>query len=156
MSSFKKRVGGQKVSIKLPLGSKLSTQNGQLLISSGISSLDEVLGGGLPVGSLNLVLEDQFTNYSSYLLKYFLAQGVSNSQPACLIGGEDRFWSNLPGIYHYDRIQATTPPKEQEPKKEESDDLKIAWRYKNLPNLNNINSDSEKCKFNYYTKLFYY
>lgn len=33
----------------LPLGTKLSIHNGQLLTSTGVPSLDEVLGGGLPV-----------------------------------------------------------------------------------------------------------
>lgn len=41
MSSFKKRV--QTSQAKLPQGTRLSPYNGQLLISTGVPSLDDIL-----------------------------------------------------------------------------------------------------------------
>ena len=49
-------------------GTKPSLYNFQLLSSTGISSLDNLLGGGLPVGTLVLV-EDHPRKVEDYLRK---------------------------------------------------------------------------------------
>ncbi|XP_052417667.1 elongator complex protein 4-like isoform X2 [Carassius gibelio] len=72
-TSFQKKTRSKLVSIP---GTRPSVQNGQLLVSSGVSSLDYVIGGGLAVGTLLLVEEDCFDSYSRMLLKYFLVEGV--------------------------------------------------------------------------------
>ncbi|KAF6209613.1 hypothetical protein GE061_015361 [Apolygus lucorum] len=46
------------------------------LIASGIPSLDTVLGGGLPLGSIVLLTEDELGTYSDMFLKTYLAQGL--------------------------------------------------------------------------------
>ncbi|XP_052417666.1 elongator complex protein 4-like isoform X1 [Carassius gibelio] len=51
-TSFQKKTRSKLVSIP---GTRPSVQNGQLLVSSGVSSLDYVIGGGLAVGTLLLV-----------------------------------------------------------------------------------------------------
>ncbi|KAJ1929963.1 Elongator subunit elp4 [Tieghemiomyces parasiticus] len=76
MSSFRKRGASQQP--KLPPGTKLSAHNGQVLVSSGVPSLDDVLGGGLAVGSVVLVLADRRTSYAEVLLNYFVAQGLAS------------------------------------------------------------------------------
>lgn len=50
MSSFQKR----RNLINIP-GTKPSLQNGQLLVSTGNLSLDHILGGGIPIGSILLI-----------------------------------------------------------------------------------------------------
>ncbi|KJE94565.1 hypothetical protein CAOG_08869 [Capsaspora owczarzaki ATCC 30864] len=62
---------------QLPPGTRPSIHNGQLLVSTGVQSLDGLLGGGLAVGTLALVEEDANTAYAQVLLKYFLAEGVA-------------------------------------------------------------------------------
>uniref|UniRef100_A0A8C4VAH1 Elongator complex protein 4 n=1 Tax=Falco tinnunculus TaxID=100819 RepID=A0A8C4VAH1_FALTI len=57
-------------------GTRPSVRHGQLLLSSGLPSLDCVLGGGVAVGTLLLIEEDKYGLYSSFLFKYFLAEGV--------------------------------------------------------------------------------
>uniref|UniRef100_A0A8B9SC37 Elongator complex protein 4 n=1 Tax=Apteryx owenii TaxID=8824 RepID=A0A8B9SC37_APTOW len=57
-------------------GTRPAVRHGQLLLSSGLPSLDSVLGGGLAVGTLLLIEEDKFGVYSNLLFKYFLAEGV--------------------------------------------------------------------------------
>ena len=81
----------KKTAPKLPSipGTKPSLFNFQLLTSSGIPGLDQLLGGGLPLGTL-LLIQDLPNNpeqenendvetgqhYSSLLLQYFLSEGV--------------------------------------------------------------------------------
>ena len=51
-------------------GTVVSLHNGLLLVSTGIPSLDSVLGGGVPLGSVFLLEEDVHTRFSTLLTKY--------------------------------------------------------------------------------------
>ncbi len=53
---------------------------GQTLVSSGHPDLDRLLGGGLPLGSLQLLLEDGWSGHHATLLRYFLAEGAACGQ----------------------------------------------------------------------------
>ncbi|XP_078196908.1 elongator complex protein 4 isoform X5 [Callithrix jacchus] len=59
-------------------GTRPSVRNGQLLVSTGLPALDQLLGGGLAVGTVLLIEEDKYNIYSSLLFKYFLAEGIVN------------------------------------------------------------------------------
>ncbi|KAK3842384.1 MAG: PAXNEB protein-domain-containing protein [Linnemannia gamsii] len=87
MSSFKKRVPSAQAS--LPAGCRLSAYNGQVLISTGVPSLDDILGGGLPVGTILLVQEDRQTSYGQLLLKYFLRQGIVAGDKCVVVSGDE-------------------------------------------------------------------
>ena len=54
--------------------------SGQTLVSTGLADFDKLLGGGLPLGTVILLLEDIHTQNHSTLLKYFLAEGAANNQ----------------------------------------------------------------------------
>lgn len=99
MSSFQKR----RTTPLLP-GGKQSLHTGQQIVSSGNPAFDYILGkqktvncsvvawslfnyflinylaywkgGGLPIGSIVLIEEDEFGRYSKYLTKLFLAEGT--------------------------------------------------------------------------------
>ncbi|XP_034273087.1 elongator complex protein 4 [Pantherophis guttatus] len=76
-TSFQRKVpdgGGGRLAV-LP-GTRPSVRHGQLLVSSGVPSLDSFLGGGLAIGTLLLVEEDVYGVYSNLLFKNFLAEGV--------------------------------------------------------------------------------
>ena len=45
-------------------------------MSSGVAAVDFLLGGGLPLGSVVLIEEDQLRTYSDLLLRYFLSEGI--------------------------------------------------------------------------------
>lgn len=54
--------------------------HGQVLISSGLAGVDRLLGGGLPLGCILLILEDNSSSQHINLLKCFMAEGVCCKQ----------------------------------------------------------------------------
>jgi hypothetical protein len=87
MSGFKKKTVSKGPVIP---GTVISPKSLQLLTSSGIRSLDNLINGGFPVGTL-VLFEDNIanssdskgetskTNYSKVLLNHFMEEGVSNN-----------------------------------------------------------------------------
>eukprot|EP01132_Coremiostelium_polycephalum_P007727 gene7727-9503_t len=122
--------GGSTGSVKkLPNGCKLSIHNGNLLTSTGLQDLDDILGGGVPVGSILMIEEDINSSYYMFLLKYFLAEGVLQQHGV--------FFTSLLGLDPFEVLNKLpariTREEEIEHEKSEStaeNDLKIAWRYK--------------------------
>lgn len=49
--------------------------HGQVLISSGLTGMDKLLGGGLPLGSILLIIEDSHSQQHLNLMKCFMAEG---------------------------------------------------------------------------------
>lgn len=132
--SFKKRNVDQQP--KLPSGSRLSAYNGQLLISTGVPSLDDILGGGQPVGTVMLIKEDRATTYAQLLLKYFIAQGISSGHH-CAITSRDEdpeeMLKTLMWLSTSDKDEDDDGDKAKNARADaESDRMKIAWRYSHL------------------------
>lgn len=121
---------GAKLKTRLPVipGTRPSLRNSQLLISTGIPSLDSTIGGGLPIGSIFLIEEDKYGFYAKIVLKYFMAEGIVVSQPV-LIASQDvqpsQFVSGLPAVINDSEERAKTTNTVDEP-------MKIAWRYQNM------------------------
>lgn len=112
-----------------------SLHNSQLLISTGISSLDDILGGGLPLGSILLVFQDESNVFSQMILKYFISQGISTSSDGVFVGGDESLLSSSYQVYN--------PTEKREPKTQSKDDaLKIAWRYANSAKTENETKES--------------
>ncbi|SRR5579883_482992 len=63
---------------------KMSTQNGSRRISTGVSGLDNVLGGGLPPGHLYLIDGDPGTGKTTLGLQ-FLLEGIAHREPVLYI-----------------------------------------------------------------------
>ncbi|KAI9004845.1 Elongator complex protein 4 [Phycomyces nitens] len=130
--SFRKRNVDQP---KLPAGSRLSAYNGQLLISTGVPSLDDILGGGLPVGTVLLIKEDRATTYAQLLLKYFLAQGIASGHHCALATRDEdpgEMMRNLMWLATTDADEDEDHDKRKQAQQSESDRMKIAWRYSHL------------------------
>ncbi|KAJ0179262.1 hypothetical protein K1T71_004974 [Dendrolimus kikuchii] len=123
MSSFHKTVDSR-LTIK---GTKL--KNNLPYISSGVLSLDHVIGGGIPAGSLFIVEEDVLGNYSRILIKYFLAEGVV-CKHALFIASADE---NPEEIIKELPIPCSAPVDDEiSLPTNEVDKMKIAWRYEGL------------------------
>ncbi|KAM9952953.1 hypothetical protein ACTFIR_008011 [Dictyostelium discoideum] len=127
---------------KLPNGCKISIKNSNLLTSTGLTDLDDIIGGGIPIGSILMIEEDINSSYYMFLLKYFLAEGVLQQQGV--------FFSSLIGIDPFEILNKLPAriTKEEEIEadknditnninintnnnnnKQPTDELKIAWRY---------------------------
>ncbi|XP_016307803.1 elongator complex protein 4 [Sinocyclocheilus anshuiensis] len=135
-TSFQKKTRSKLVSIP---GTRPSVQNGQLLVSSGVSSLDYVIGGGLAVGTLLLVEEDRYDSYSRMLLKYFLAEGVVCGHELFLASARDhpdQIMQELPSPIVDDVAGMKISEGQSQPSDPENPDtMKIAWRYQNQPKV---------------------
>ncbi|XP_033753392.1 elongator complex protein 4-like [Pecten maximus] len=129
-------------------GSKPSLYNNQLLVSSGVPSLDGIIGGGLAVGSVFLVEEDNFGNYGRLLLKYFCAEAVMTGHSLLLSSTDqcpNQITKELPAPIIDDPGSLVNQPEE-----EGSDKMSIAWRYQHLPKFQ---SNPTTVKFGHYYDL---
>jgi elongator complex protein 4 len=139
MSSFKKKTPNASASSTsslhygLPKGTKISLNYGQILVSSGIESLDNILGGGLPLGSLILVEEDKFTHYASSIANYFIEQGLASGQHLIALSPEESLETILQQLSSWSHDPpAITSQQEEESATAASTPMKIAWRYEHL------------------------
>lgn len=164
MSSFKRNVPSGKPnstdakgagvarapsSIALPKGTKLSPHHTQLLLTStGISSLDGVIGGGLPIGTLGLIVTDQCTSYARTALSYYISQGIMHQHEIAVISAAEEMgaeagslnWlESLPGPFKVSSSSTSKVEKKPTDSSDSEDSLTIAWRYKNLPKINSGN-----------------
>ncbi|KAF9427859.1 Elongator subunit elp4 [Entomortierella beljakovae] len=154
MSSFKKR--DPSAQAILPAGCRLSAHNAQVLISTGVPSLDDILGGGLPVGTILLIQEDRQTSYGQLLLKYFLRQGIVAGDKCVVVSGDEspeaivRSLMGIAGESSSGQSQVELDDDDESSKSKrrqgssksgasgteeedsEQDRLKIAWRYSGL------------------------
>lgn len=130
MSSFKKRVQ----TVPIP-GTRPSPYNSLPLLSTGLASLDDILGGGLPLSSSLLIEQDSPTSYAELLLKFWIAQGLESKQDVIVVtSGTERapkeLVKTLPGVDGGG--SASIDEKSELEVKEKNEKLKIAFRYKGM------------------------
>ncbi|KZT05926.1 PAXNEB-domain-containing protein [Laetiporus sulphureus 93-53] len=152
MSSFKRKTTSKQQSLQP--GTRISPGSTSTIITStGIPSLDDILGGGLPLSCSQLVLApDPHSAYGELVQKYFIAQGLATSHRICIVDDDARdFLSEcvwIPG-------QATHSPShaadDEEDEKAGEDDakIKIAWRYEQMKQFQTTVSDSNQSTEDY-------
>ncbi|KAJ2863388.1 Elongator subunit elp4 [Coemansia aciculifera] len=145
MSSFKKRVPASQP--KPPPATRVNPHSAQLLVSTGVPALDDVLGGGLPVGGVLLIEQDRQTGYSNTLLSYFASQAIAAGHKLCIVNADRdvNLASQLPGWAGVSR-SATEPGTGTGTETEQGDTsekLEIAWRYQNLPRVDGRDADAQ-------------
>ncbi|KAI5476000.1 elongator complex protein 4 [Pseudohyphozyma bogoriensis] len=129
LSSFRRRV----TATPIP-GTRPSPYNSLPLLSTGLSSLDDLLGGGLPLSSSLLLEADTPTSYAELLLKFWVAQGVECKQDVVLVGsGIEKPLSEivkmLPGV---EGGNVKDDEEDEEEAKNKTEKLKIAFRYEGM------------------------
>ncbi|CAH1787088.1 unnamed protein product [Owenia fusiformis] len=132
-------------------GTRPSLHNNQLLISTGIPSLDNILGGGTAVGTVVLIEEDTYGSFSNLMLKYFLAEGVMTNQTLFLATANespDNILKDLPAPIVDDPGASGNMEGGQEGGTDEK--MKIAWRYQHLPQFQ---SNPTNVRFGHYYDL---
>ncbi|XP_012279869.1 elongator complex protein 4 [Orussus abietinus] len=117
----------QKSKSKIPYipGTKPSIRNAQLLVSTGVPSLDHVIGGGLPIGSIMLIEEDLYDVYAKVMLRYFMAEGIISSHPLLIASREikpSQLLAEMPAVITETSMMPNT----------QDEEMKIAWRYQNM------------------------
>ncbi|XP_067388172.1 elongator complex protein 4 isoform X1 [Emydura macquarii macquarii] len=138
-TSFQRKVPASSRLAAIP-GTRPSVRHGQLLLSSGLPSLDCVLGGGLAVGTLLLIEEDKYGIYSNLLLKYFLAEGIVCGHKLFVASAKEDpadILKELPAPL-FDDVHKNQLDEEEttiKSKLESQEPMKIAWRYQNLPKM---------------------
>lgn len=144
MSSFKRKVTG-KHTLNVYPGTRISpASNLSLITSTGISSLDDILGGGLPLScSLVFAAPDIHSSYGDLIQKYFVAQGLAIGHCVCLVASNPRdflkdvMWApqaSQSSTAFGDAVAANLVDDEDETddQHEESQKVKIAWRYEKM------------------------
>lgn len=137
MSSFKRK-GTSKPALPTYPGTRPSPGSTQTLITStGISSLDDILGGGLPLScSLVIAAQDIHSSYGELITKYFVAQGLVAGHKVCIIGDDDEKLGQFVRecMWLPKSLQTTMGADEDEDEKrsDQSQKVKIAWRYEKM------------------------
>ncbi|XP_059482829.1 elongator complex protein 4 [Neocloeon triangulifer] len=131
------------------LGTKISVENAQLLVSTGAPEFDNVIGGGLAVGTLLLIEEDRSNSYASLLTRLFLAEGVLVGHPL-LVASKDKNIDTLISSLPAEDQTGNVP--ENSKQVSESSDMKIAWRYQHMPN-NSSDRSNRSVQFGHHFDL---
>ncbi|XP_077502322.1 elongator complex protein 4 [Amblyomma americanum] len=112
-------------------GTKLSPLTAETVLSCGVSAVDFILGGGLPLGGILLAEEDAFGTYSRQLLKYYVAEGIEQKHLVYFAGGDvepSKFLRELPKALQF---SAAGQPASASSTTSDGD-LKIAFRYERM------------------------
>ena len=129
MSSFKRKTG---IKTEVPVGTRPSPSSpSTFLTSTGIPSLDDILGGGLPLSCSALILApDLHSAYGDLVHNYFLAQGLAVGHNLLLVGEdplrvfEDCMWTPPSFVAEEDKKELEADQQEEK--------IKIAWRYETM------------------------
>lgn len=102
-------------------GTRTSLHSTLQQTSTGIQSLDLLLGNGINLSSSLLIQEVDRGEYSPVFARHFISEGITHGHSVVCIGERVASWlDNLPKP-----IEQTTDSQTQD-----EDSLKIAWRYK--------------------------
>ncbi|KAE9410879.1 PAXNEB-domain-containing protein [Gymnopus androsaceus JB14] len=104
------------------------------ITSTGIPSLDDILGGGLPLScSLVVAAPDPHSSYGELVQKTFVSQGLACKQDVLVVGGYQNALDWVKGCmwFHSSASQAEETGEDEKPA-DEDQKIKIAWRYEQM------------------------
>ena len=153
MSSFKRRQPAPQV--LQTSGTRLVSGASSLLqISTGIPSLDDILGGGLPLGHVLTVLApDVHSAWGELLSRYFISQGLASDQAVCLVDDDPNvvlegcMW--LPGTSRSkNESEYEITQLEEQEGSHKNEKVKIAWRYEKMEQFRTtVDHNSSNCMY---------
>jgi elongator complex protein 4 len=143
-SSFKRK-GAVKQANALS-GTRISPASPSTCITStGIPSLDDILGGGLPLSCLLLIAApDLHSSYGDLIQKYFIAQGLRCDHHVYVVADNaEQFVKDIMWIPRRNDALNTSAPGEDGEKLDGPDSqIKIAWRYEQMKQFQTTVSSS--------------
>ncbi|CAK0742405.1 hypothetical protein CVIRNUC_001394 [Coccomyxa viridis] len=110
------------------LGTRSGVHN-ETLISTGLADLDNLLGGGIRLGTVVLLLQDALTPHGSTFLRYFVAEGAACGHTVHWAGASRPLASALPQLAK-PRSHTARKESSKETADEEIPQLRIAWQYR--------------------------
>ncbi|KAJ7900052.1 Elongator complex protein 4 [Mycena olivaceomarginata] len=114
------------MSFKRKTTRQTSTPQTTPLVSTGIPSLDDILGGGLPLScSLVLTAPDLHSAYAQLVQKYFVAQGLASKQQVCVVGDHPETWVG-------ESMWLASGEQDAKPETRNDEKITIAWRYEQM------------------------
>ena len=149
--SFKRRTQTQSAR---PSGTRPSPSASTVsILSTGIPSLDDVLGGGVPLGSVLVVLApDLHTTYGELVQRHFVSQGIASEQSVCILDDSPMefasscMWVSSTGtsttLGSQDPDETTTEP-------DGVSGVKIAWRYEKMKKFQTSVDYTESVSFGF-------
>lgn len=106
------------------------------ITSTGIPSLDDILGGGLPLTCSQLILApDTHSGYGELVQKYFVSQGLASEQDVCVVHERPQeFVQTCMWTSGGPESPVAAPVDDEPEEKPEGGDskIKIAWRYEQM------------------------
>ncbi len=153
MSSFKRRQPAPQV--LQTSGTRLVSGTSSLLqISTGIPSLDDILGGGLPLGHVLTVLApDTHSTWGELLSRYFVSQGLVSGQAVCLVEDDPNVFLEgcmwLPGTSRSkNELDHEITQLEEQEGSHKDEKVKIAWRYEKMEQFRTtVDHNPSNCTF---------
>lgn len=107
-------------------GTRPSVRNGQLLVSTGLPALDQLLE------------EDKYNIYSPLLFKYFMAEGIINGHTLLVASAKEnpaKILQELPAPLLDDNSKKELEDVHSAKTPEPNVNMKIAWRYQLQPKM---------------------
>ncbi|KAL1738802.1 Elongator complex protein 4 [Schizophyllum fasciatum] len=138
MSSFKRKSTKQSAPV-LPGTRPYPGSPSTIVTSTGIPSLDDILGGGLPLSCSTLIAApDVHSSYGELVSKYFVSQGLVHGHTIYVVGDESEEWVKdcvwtreatpaFPGS-----LANTSADESSDAPAGPEDKIKIAWRYEQM------------------------
>ncbi|KAJ4486367.1 PAXNEB-domain-containing protein [Lentinula aciculospora] len=134
MSSFKRKSATSSKTQVLP-GTRPSPGSiSTTITSTGIPSLDDILGGGLPLScSLVVAAPDPHSSYGELVQKTFVSQGLACKQDVLVVGGNQDALDWVKGCMWFRSSTSSSEESTEDQKpNDEEQKIKIAWRYEQM------------------------
>ncbi|KAF7784477.1 hypothetical protein Agabi119p4_642 [Agaricus bisporus var. burnettii] len=147
MSSFKRKGSAKSPTLPSYSGTRpCPTSSSTTITSTGIPSLDDILGGGLPLSCSMLILApDYHSSYGSLVQKYFVAEGLASGHRVVLVDSDPKNF--VRDLMWYQSNSTTAGSRgssgdrsgrggDSDAEAEQTTDgdqkIKIAWRYEQM------------------------
>ncbi|KAJ7783473.1 Elongator complex protein 4 [Mycena maculata] len=103
---------------------KTTSTSPQRTLSTGLPSLDDILGGGLPPAcSLVFTAPDLHSAYGLLVQKYYVAQGIAAGEPVCVVGASEDWVRECMWVPAGPDVPVDADAEGK---------IKIAWRYEGM------------------------
>ena len=140
MSSFRRKGASKQTTATVYPGTRASSaSNLSIITSTGVVSLDDILGGGLPLSCLMLLAApDVHSSYGELIQKYFTAQGLADGHRVYIVGQDpDSFVKDIMWFSRSTQ-KSMSRDSDEEGNAELSQKVKIAWRYEKMKQFQTI------------------